>query len=149
MADNKTKRWWPAFVHAAIYSATFWVLRLWSIHPSIAAWLVIFATHFLIDRYRLARYIVWAKNFIGPVARTLTFEQVLAKRGLTGQVLSAGTAIDVLAEQRKSIRVNPPFSMCSATGYGPEKPIWLAVWLLIVADNTLHLAINYAALRWL
>jgi len=25
----------------------------------------------------------------------------------------------------------------------------LAVWLLIAVDNTTHLAINYAALRWL
>lgn len=38
---------------------------------------------------------------------------------------------------------------CKATGYPPDAPPWLAVWLLIIADNTLHLCINYAALRWL
>jgi hypothetical protein len=37
----------------------------------------------------------------------------------------------------------------SPTGYAPDVPPFLAVWLLIAADNTLHLAINYAALRWL
>jgi hypothetical protein len=42
----------------------------------------------------------------------------------------------------------PPFRACP-TGYPPTTPIWLSTWLLIVADNTLHLAINYAALRWL
>lgn len=148
MAENKTKRWWPALVHASIYSAPFLLLVFFA-GASYKAIALILVTHFCIDRYRLARYVVWAKNFIAPFTRTHTFEQVLAKRGLTGQVLSAGTAVEVLAEQRKPIRVNPPFSLCSATGYGPEKPIWLAVWLLIIADNTLHLAINYAALRWL
>lgn len=38
---------------------------------------------------------------------------------------------------------------CQATGYPPDVPPWMAVWLLIIADNTIHLAINYAALRWL
>ena len=51
MAVNKTKRHLPAFIHALIYSLPFLVL-----HPSWAAWLVIFVTHFLIDRFRLAKY---------------------------------------------------------------------------------------------
>lgn len=37
----------------------------------------------------------------------------------------------------------------SGTGYHKDDPAWLAVWLLIAADNTLHLAINYASLLWL
>lgn len=35
----------------------------------------------------------------------------------------------------------------TATGYSDEKPPWMSVWLLIITDNTLHLAINAAALR--
>ena len=35
------------------------------------------------------------------------------------------------------------------TGYAPDVPPWLAVWLLIAADNTLHLTINFLALRYL
>lgn len=31
----------------------------------------------------------------------------------------------------------------------PQAPPFLAVWLLILVDNTMHLAINYAALKWL
>lgn len=61
MAQNKTNAHWPAFCHALVYSLGFLAFR-----PSLAAWLVIFVTHFFIDRYRLARYVVWAKNFIGP-----------------------------------------------------------------------------------
>lgn len=32
------------------------------------------------------------------------------------------------------------------TGYHDDRPDWLAVWLMIVADNTLHLLINRAVL---
>jgi hypothetical protein len=38
---------------------------------------------------------------------------------------------------------------CKATGYGPETPEWRAVWLMIIVDNTIHLAINSAAITWL
>lgn len=41
------------------------------------------------------------------------------------------------------------WSSCSFTGYHPDRPVWLAVWLLIICDNTLHLVINAAAIRWL
>lgn len=37
----------------------------------------------------------------------------------------------------------------SGDGYPDETPIWLRVWLMIITDNTMHLLINYAALRWL
>jgi hypothetical protein len=110
MAQNKTKASLPALVHALIYSFPFLLLTAHAPNPALAG-TTILVTHFLIDRYRLARYVVWAKNFIGPR--------------------------------------NPPWSECSVTGYPPDRPAWLAVWLLIVADNTMHLAINYASLRWL
>lgn len=43
------------------------------------------------------------------------------------------------------------FAWASAkgTGYPADTPPWLAVWLMIIADNTLHLLINTAALIWL
>jgi hypothetical protein len=42
-----------------------------------------------------------------------------------------------------------PWSDCKATGYGPEKPPFMAVWLMIIADNTMHVAINSAVIFWL
>ena len=36
-----------------------------------------------------------------------------------------------------------------ATGYPSDTPAWLSVWLMIIADNTLHLLINTAAVIWL
>ncbi len=108
MANEKTKRAWPAMCHAIVYTAPFIVFL-----PSPLAVFAILITHFFIDRYRLARYTVWAKNYLAPV----------------------GT--------------NPEWSACTGTGYPSDRPAWLAVWLLIIADNILHVCINGAALKWL
>ena len=105
MASNKTKQTLPALVHALIYSLLFLSIGSWK------AWLVIFLTHLAIDRFRLARFVVFAKEFIGWPW--------------------------------------PTWNDCSATGYPSAKPAWLAVWLMIAADNTLHLVINYGALKYL
>lgn len=43
----------------------------------------------------------------------------------------------------------PGWAACSATGYAPDVPAGLAVGLMIVADNTLHLLINMASVVWL
>ena len=53
MAQEKTKQHKAAFIHAFIYSIGFYFL------VGFLGWLVIFFTHFLIDRYRLATY--WIK----------------------------------------------------------------------------------------
>ena len=106
MAQGKRKWWWPALVHAAVYTVPFALA-----YRNEDANLVILWSHFLIDRYGLARYLVFAKNFLGWPW--------------------------------------PRWSDCKATGYPSDRPAWMAVWLLIAADNTIHLAINYAALKWL
>ena len=106
MAQEKTKRNLAAFAHAVVYSLPFLLLG-----PSLAAFMTILVTHYFIDRYRLARYVVFAKNWVtNPALR---------------------------------------WAACQGTGYPESVPPWLAVWLLIIADNTMHLSINYAALRWL
>jgi hypothetical protein len=124
MAQNKTKEFWPAWVHAWVYTVCFFPLYLHARHPQLCL-LVIFGTHFLIDRYRLARYVVWAKNWMGPVERW--------KHPTENSVVISRT---------------PPFDWCP-TGYPPDVPVWLSTWLLIIADNTLHLTLNYLALRYL
>jgi hypothetical protein len=111
MATEKTRRWWPALVHAVTYALPFLVLG-----ASAAALLVIGGTHAVIDHYRLARHIVWWRN-----------------------VLFKPAPLDVrghLATHR-----NEPFPA--------DCPPYLGVWLVIIADNVLHVAINAAALRWL
>ncbi len=77
---------------------------------SLPAFGVILITHFFIDRYRLARFMVMAKNWLGsPHAESFN----------------------------------------TSTGYPASSPAWLAVWLLIIADNILHIVINGLALRFL
>lgn len=105
MATEKTKRTVAALAHVAAYAVPFIVLG-----ASPAALALIVGTHFVIDRWRLARYAVWAKNWLGP---------------------------------------NRPWSECVATGYPPDRPAWMTVWLLIIADNVLHVLCNGLALRYL
>ena len=102
--------WFPCLLHVALYSAGFLVLG-----PSWKALALIAATHYFIDRYRLARFVVAFKNAAGEWGYDWT----------------------------------RPGKFSTPTGYPAEVPAWMAVWLLIVADNTMHLTINYLALRYL
>jgi len=106
MAVNKTKRWYMAFIHAIVYSLPFLLLS-----PSVAAFLVILISHAVIDKLRLARYVIFCKNLVTDPS--LKWED------------------------------------CKGTGFHHSRPEWLTVWLMNITDNTMHLAINYAALRWL
>jgi hypothetical protein len=38
---------------------------------------------------------------------------------------------------------------CSRTGYSNNTPDILAIWLLIITDNTIHLIINFLSLKYL
>lgn len=105
MALEKTKRWWPAVVHATTYGLPFLLAT-----RSLWALALIVGTHAVIDHYRLARHVVWAKNFIAPRSYW------------------------------------HPWNECSGTGYHEDRPPWMAVWLMIIADNTMHIVINSAAI---
>lgn len=106
MASRKRHFIGAAWIHAVVYSLPFLLLT-----ASWSAIAVILFSHFLIDWLGLARYVVFAKNWL--TSPHLTW-------------------------------IN-----CEDTGYPYETPVWLSFWLLIIADNTLHLLCNYAALRWL
>lgn len=106
MANEKTKAHAPAIAHALTYAACFLPLT-----RSIRALAVIAGTHYVIDHWRLARYVVWAKNQAAPASYRY------------------------------------PWSEGKATGYHEDRPPWMAVWLMIAADNAMHLTINGWALR--
>lgn len=60
-AVQKTVAWGPALMHAATYTACFLpITRSWK------ALAVIGGTHAVIDRYRLAKHVAWAKNQFAP-----------------------------------------------------------------------------------
>jgi hypothetical protein len=105
MATEKAKRTFPALCHVCAYTLPFLLLT-----QSVPALLAIAGSHFAIDRWRLTRYLVWAKNWLGP---------------------------------------NRPWKECQATGYPPDRPVWLTFWLLIIVDNIVHICCNALALAYL
>lgn len=119
MANGKTSKYGPAITHAIVYSLPFLLLG-----PSWPAFAVILTTHFFIDRFRLAKYVVWVKNLFYP----WPYDE-----GFGGW----------LPENKYD------WENCKATGYPSETPPFLAVWLMIIADNTMHLTINFLALEYL
>lgn len=57
MAQHKTKRSLPALVHCLFYILPFLLLT-----QNPLTILVIGSTHFVLDRWHLARVVIWAKN---------------------------------------------------------------------------------------
>lgn len=126
MATEKTKRWWPAIVHGLTYALPFLFITLdWR------ALAVIALTHVVIDRFRLARYVIWLSNFAAPLRIRRPIDE------------SESTATFVWESY------NPPWRDCRVTGFAPGRPAWLVVWLMFIVDNTLHLLVNVGAVRWL
>lgn len=109
MATEKTKNSVAAAVHAVTYTLPFLLIT-----HSPEALAIICGTHFLVDRYRLARFVVWFKN--GPLKMVRTDHGWLRLKPVT------------------------------ATGYQEDVPAWLSVWLLIAADNIIHVIINALAI---
>lgn len=42
-----------------------------------------------------------------------------------------------------------PWKTCQATGYDPDKPAWMSVWLMIIVDQILHVLCNALAIKYL
>ena len=129
MAQNKTKSTWAAVCHATTYALPFAFIA------SVNAWLVIWFTHLLIDRFRLSRYVVWLKNVL--------FQPGFIRAGSCHRSVPGHEVEQVNLIRRWN------WSNCSATGYPSDTPPWMAVWLTIIADNTIHLAINQLSLNYL
>lgn len=135
MAVEKTKHRAVALVHALAYSLPFLLL-----HPSLNAWVLIVLTHALIDHYRFARYVVYAKEWLfDPRALLWLYGEQWRLR--------VGARFGLESPWKDSPHPKP-FVECP-TGYDPDKPAWLAVWLLIITDNVMHVLINAYAFRYL
>lgn len=109
MGVKKTDDFKVAFIHGFFYSVPFLFLN-----PSLRAFGVIWLSHAIIDHLRLAKYVVWVKNFLAPRSSWPR-----------------------------------PWKECTRTGYNPDRPDWLAFWLMFIADNTIHIIINGLSLFYL
>lgn len=76
MAERKTTDPAAAAAHAAAYTACFLPLT-----RSPRALAVIGGTHYLIDRYRLAQYVGWAKNQVAPASHRYPLSESLRPTG--------------------------------------------------------------------
>ena len=91
---------------------------------------------------------------------TYTLPYLLITQSLAALLVIAGTHIVIdrlrlakhvvwLKNQLGPRSHRPDWADAKATGYPSDTPAWLSVWLMIIADNTLHLIINTAAIIWL
>lgn len=167
MASTKTKRSLPALAHAVTYTLPFLFVTM-----SWKALAFICLTHFLIDRFRLARYICWVKNFLAPPhsntsgnvyifhnGRPFTMDEALGPP-IGTIVLSAGKKyktlkpinLDGTLETMELDKWWHSWKFCSMTGYPDERTRqspWMTVWLMIITDNTIHIILNALAIGYL
>ena len=129
MANEKTKKSVAALAHVATY-----VLPFVLVTHSPTALAFIAGTHFVIDRWRLARYACWLKNFLAPSTTTDPIPPGTDPQSLLNVI-------------RTETRWWHPWSECVGTGYHKDRPPWMAVWLMIIADNTMHLVCNGVAIE--
>lgn len=134
MANTKTTKSIAALAHVVTYTLPFLVIT-----QSPAALGVILTTHFVIDRWRLARYVCWAKNFLQP-----RFQWT--RNCGCGPEEKCGPRCG--APLTTTIR-NYPWRECVGTGYHKDRPAWMSVWLMIIADNVFHVICNGLALEYL
>ena len=133
MAVNKVKSWLAAVTHAFVYSAPFAMLGSWQ------AWAVIFGTHAIIDRFSLAKYVIYAKNAVTD-KRYWPINQDSKSTDFSTPFGEQFTAYGE-CYYRESCMAN--------FGYDPKTPQHISFLCYVVADNTLHLIINYLALKYL
>lgn len=128
MAQRKTKEWGPALWHGATYGLPFMVVLGVFAHRSgwlgALAYLLIVGTHIPIDHYRLVTRLIWLKNQFGPEGWQHPWD---------AHVAATGYHVERHGWHDKN---------CSAQA----TPIWMAVWLMIAADNTIHIIINSLAI---
>jgi hypothetical protein len=89
MANEKTKRWWPALVHGFVYSLPYAVLLLIIHQPTwgslVLPWSIIFLTHVVIDHFRVVKYWIWGVNQLAPRAARYPWAEGKANGGYSAE----------------------------------------------------------------
>jgi len=120
MGVNKSKDTRICLCHCVIYTIPFLLLT-----QSPNALLFIFTTHFLIDRFSAARYLIWLRNHLNP---TFTYERWHDCK-MTG-------SYDV-----DSYQLVPLFTTARTR--------YITFWIYVIVDNGMHLTCNYFAISHL
>ena len=120
MALNKSKRWFPCFIHCLLYTLVFTLITT----DGLALFLI-FSTHYIQDRYGWIKYFIWLKNHMNP---TLSYP-ALINCNMTGYF---DDWIDTEPQTKHS-----------------KRPKFITTWLFIITDNTYHLVCNFLILKWI
>lgn len=140
IALTKTSSSKAALLHVSLYILPFLFLT----HSPLAL-LIIGGTHFVIDRFRLARYWVdlWG---VGKSGKVLGW--IMRMRGYE-LVLFGGdppVALCWVPAHERNHGATREWLRAHSLPYIADAPPFLGVWLLILNDNILHMLLNHAAL---
>ena len=101
----------------------------------------------------------WAVAAIHGATYTIPFVPVvwglhaswwaLAVIGGTHVVLDHTYAVKYLIWAKNQLAPKAYRFAQTPTGFGPDRPDWIAVWLMIIVDNLTHMLINIASVVWL
>jgi len=153
MMINKSKRSSTCLLHVCLYTLPFLLLT-----HSWKALLVIAGTHFIIDRFGIARYLVWVKNHCTPhgyagwnlCSLTGYFDERTEEDftvDFTATLNQAGGMVMPPPEFNEKLELLRDYQ--EAKKKYIARPLFITAWLTIIADNTLHLLCNFLAIKYL
>lgn len=134
MALNKTKKGiegeMACMIHCFLYALPFIFIipHNYSLFYKMMIWEVIIFSHYFIDRFSLAKYLIWLKNHLNPTFRYYPWRDC----NTTGYQDAA--ILDPLTNDTLPCSVRPYF---------------ITIWLYIITDNGLHIICNYLVLKYL
>jgi hypothetical protein len=152
MALKKSERSSTCFIHVCLYTLPFLLLT-----HSWKALAIIAGTHFIIDRFGVARYLVWLKNHIDfhgfpswkLCSRTGFFDERTEDEftvHFTTTLTQSGNMVIPPTEFEDKMELLQEYREAKKT-HAP-RPLFVTVWLTIIADNSLHLLCNFLALKY-
>ena len=141
VANSKNKNSWICLMHVLIYTACFLILT-----TSWKALLVIGATHFIIDRFPIiVKRLIWFKNHLNPNLSYVPFR----KCGITGMYDNIQNEVSDLPFEKLHVEtITDKNGKVTHASYTPRLN-YISIWLYIITDNSIHLTINYLALKYL
>ena len=136
MAYEKTRKTYVALIHGLFYTLPFALF----FGPTVQALAVICLTHVLIDRFRLARFVCYLKNFLAPPKSMIQIEESTS---------NVSGSIHVKQTRLRTFKWWRSWADCNVTGYPNDTKEWITIWLTIIADGLMHVVINAYALHLL
>jgi len=143
-ARHKTKSTPICLFHCLLYTLPFLFLTRepWALGA-------IMATHFLIDRFYLGRYVVWLHNFIAPFGKLVLdpkSEDYLKWRWIrpypSWEFCRDTGFVSVVVDKEKVMEGDRTEMLRLKIKQAYERPLWMQWLVLIMVDQLMHLVCN-------